>query len=57
MVGPGGIKCPCCRPANTVKESRKILNRVERRKTKQIEWRIDNYGDLIDEAQYRMEDR
>ena len=30
-TGPGGIKCNCCRPANTVKASRILINRAVRR--------------------------
>lgn len=33
-IGPGGIHCQCCAPAETVKKSRIVINRAHRRKSK-----------------------
>lgn len=42
-VGPGGIRCRCCTPIHgTVKENRKHVNRVFRRKAK-LDISIENF--------------
>jgi hypothetical protein len=46
--GPGGIKCNCCRPFSTVKETRIKINRALRRKNRQnIEKEVDG-GELVE---------
>lgn len=47
-IGPGGIKCPCCTPMNSVKKTRIYINRSERRKFKQNASREEQYGRYID---------
>lgn len=34
-VGKGGIKCYCCRMHTTLSETKKLVNRIERRRAKQ----------------------
>lgn len=34
-VGPGGIRCSCCRPVGSVQESKRYLRRFDRRVAKQ----------------------
>jgi hypothetical protein len=36
-VGPGGLRCPCCRPRNTnVGEAKRLNNRKFRRTAKKV---------------------
>lgn len=44
-IGPGGIKCTCCRPAKTVKLSRVMLNRLHRRMARQLHAQVCKEGE------------
>ena len=35
IIGPGGIRCDCCRPFTSLKKTRALLNRRFRRATRQ----------------------
>lgn len=34
-IGPGGIKCPCCQPMETIAKSKRYVNRTKRRASRQ----------------------
>jgi cytochrome c-type biogenesis protein CcmH/NrfF len=46
--GGGGIKCPCCRLSNSIKESRTKLNRALRRKSKQNSEKEFDSGESVE---------
>ncbi len=47
-IGPGGLNCPCCRMGLTKKNARTLINRLDRRNTKQ---ELKNHESINKEGQ------